>query len=214
MKNIILILFAMAASTTIVSAQDNTNTDAREKLAIGGKLGANYSNIYDSNTKDFNANPKGGFAAGGFLSIPIGKYLGIQPEVLYSQRGFKGTGTYVASTYDLNRTLSYLDIPILFAFKPTRSLTILAGPQYSYLLKQRDEFSNSSMTVVQQQEFKNDNIRRNTFCLTGGLDFNFNNLVIGVRTGWDMTTNKGDGTSSTPRYKNVWLQGTIGFRIY
>jgi len=212
MKKIILTLLGTFFTTAIVFAQ--SGSDARESLAIGGKIGLNYSNIYDSQSENFDANPKIGFVAGGFLSIPIGKYFGIQPEVLYSQRGFTASGTFLGSRYDLNRTLSFLDIPILFAIKPTQTLTVLFGPQYSYLLKQRDEFSNSFMTTVQEQEFKNDNIRRNLFCLTGGVDFNFKNLVLGVRTGLDMTNNKGDGTSTTPRYKNIWVQGTVGFRIY
>lgn len=210
MKKIIILFISTFITTSIVLAQD----DAREKLAIGAKIGVNYSNVYDSQTEDFNADPKAGFAAGGFLSIPIGKYFGLQPEVLYSQRGFKASGNFLGSTYNLSRTLSYLDVPLLFAFKPSPFITILAGPQYSYLLNRRDEFSNSSLTFVQEQEFKNDNIRKNTFCVTGGLDFNFQHLVLGLRTGWDITDNKGDGTSSTPRYKNIWLQGTIGLRIY
>ena len=190
------------------------NEDAREEVAFGLKAGVNYSNVYDSQSENYEANGKGGFAGGAFLSIPIGKYLGIQPEVLLSQRGFIATGNYFLSNYELKRTLNYLDIPLLIAFKPAEQLTILFGPQYSYLLSQRDVFTNSQLTSTQQQDFDNDNIRKNTFCLTGGLDFNFNNLVLGLRTGWDVTNNKGDGTSETPRYKNVWLQATIGFRIY
>jgi hypothetical protein len=35
-----------------------------------------------------------------------------------------------------------------------------------------------------------------------------NNIVIGARAGWDLLNNKGDGTSTTPRYKNMWYQAT------
>lgn len=188
--------------------------DSRENLTFGLKAGLNCSNIYDSKTNDFNANPKAGFAAGMFLSVPIGKYLGVQPEFLFSQRGFKGSGNYYSNTYDLTRTLNYLDIPMLFACKPFEGLTILAGPQYSFLFNQHDSFKNSSLTIEQEQDFENDNIRKSTICFTGGLDINFSNAVIGIRAGWDMTNNKRDGGSETPRYKNVWAQGTFGFRIY
>ena len=30
----------------------------------------------------------------------------------------------------------------------------------------------------------------------------------------DIQNNNGDGTSTTPRYKNVWFQGTLGFKFY
>ncbi|MEO8761454.1 MAG: outer membrane beta-barrel protein, partial [Bacteroidia bacterium] len=153
-------------------------------------------------------------AAGGFIAIPINKYIGIQPEVLFSQKGFQSTGSILGSTYNLSRTTSYLDIPLLFAFKPSEFFTILAGPQYSYLLKQKDVFAVGSTTISQEQQFKNDNARRNTLCFTGGFDITVKHFVFGARAGWDLQTNNGNGGSSTPRYKNVWYQATIGIRFY
>jgi hypothetical protein len=38
--------------------------------------------------------------------------------------------------------------------------------------------------------------------------------VLSARSGWDVQRNNGDGTSSIPRYKNVWFQATIGYRFY
>jgi len=32
--------------------------------------------------------------------------------------------------------------------------------------------------------------------------------------GWDLMKNNGDGTKTTPRYKNVWAQVSVGFRIF
>jgi hypothetical protein len=113
----------------------------------------------------------------------------------------------------LTRTTNYLDVPILLALKPIGLITILVGPQYSYLLSQKDVYDNSIMTVVQEQTFKNENIRKNTFGILGGVDINISNLVIGARVGWDITNNNGDGTSTTPRYKNVYYQATLGYRF-
>lgn len=188
-------------------------SDFSNELHFGLKIGANYSNVYDSKGEQFNADAKFGLATGAFVTIPIGKYFGIQPEVLYSQKGFKATGTILGSNYDFTRTTNYIDVPLLFAIKPTDAVTILIGPQYSYLLKQKDEFNNSTTTIDQQKEFDNDNIRRNIMCFLGGFDFNLNNMVLGARVGWDVSNNNGDGTSSTPRYKNVWYQATLGFKF-
>lgn len=147
------------------------------------------------------------------MGIPLGSFLGIQPELLYSQKGFKATGTLLGSPYSLTRTTNYLDVPILIALKPIGLITILVGPQYSYLLSQKDVYDNSIMTVVQEQTFKNENIRKNTFGILGGVDINLGNLVIGARVGWDITNNNGDGTSTTPRYKNAYYQATLGYRF-
>ena len=47
----------------------------------------------------------------------------------------------------------------------------------------------------------------------GGVDIDISNLVLGVRAGWDTQTNDGDGGSTTPRYKNMWYQATVGYRF-
>jgi hypothetical protein len=203
-----IILMAMA----VLSIAYNTN--AQDEVSFGLKIGTNYSNVYDSKGEDFQADSKFGFATGVFLSIPVGKYLGFQPEILFSQKGFKGTGSMLGSTYDLTRTTNYIDIPLLVAVKPIESFTLLAGPQFSYLMRQKDEFTNSTTNFQQEEEFDNDNIRKNTLCFIGGFDINMEHTVLGARVGWDLSNNNGNGTSSTPRYKNVWAQATIGYRFY
>jgi hypothetical protein len=212
MKKILLIIAVVSFMTNTSKGQ--SAIDVRDRLMFGAKVGANLSNVYDERGEDFVADSKLGGAGGVFLAIPIGKYLGIQPEVLLSQKGFHATGRILFNTYDFTRTTTYLDVPLLFAFKPSEFFTILAGPQYSYLLNQKDVFKNASTSIEQEQEFVNDNIRKNTFCLTGGLDINIKHLVIGARAGWDVQNNNGNGTSTTPRYKNVWYQATIGYRFY
>lgn len=211
MKKLILMIAVVAFTGNVMNAQDET--DRREKLSFGLKLGVNYSNVYDSQGEEFQADPKLGFAGGAFLAIPIGKYLGVQPEILLSQKGFEATGRLLGTTYKFTRTTTYIDVPLMFAFKPSEFITLLAGPQYSYLMNQKDVFSNTSTSYLQETEFKNDDLRKNTLCFIGGVDLTLKHIVIGARAGWDLQTNNGDGSSTTPRYKNAWYQGTIGYRF-
>lgn len=213
MKNTILIIAAVFAIACVGHAQEN-ETNFREELLFGIKIGANYSNVYDTQGEQFNADAKFGLATGGFIAIPIGKYLGFQPELLFSQKGFQATGVILGSPYKFTRTTNYLDIPLLFSLKPSESFTILAGPQYSYLIKRTDTFANATTSTAQEQEFKNDNIRKNTLSFIIGADINLNHIVLGARAGWDVQNNIGDGTSTTPRYKNVWYQATVGYRFF
>lgn len=212
MKKIFLATVIMAFIANDSIGQDS-NADYRKNFQFGLKVGGNYSNIYDSKGETFDAEGKNGFAGGAFLAIPIGKFLGIQPEILYSQKGYKQTGSFLGSNYELTRRTDYLDIPLLVSIKPVNFLSIQAGPQYSFLMKQKDVFVNSLTTIEQQNEFKNDNIRKNTLCFVGGIDININRLVIGTRAGWDVQNNNGDGTSANPRYKNAWVQATLGLRL-
>jgi hypothetical protein len=201
MKRMIFTILALTSIVSIINAQDNS-TDSRDKLMFGLKAGVNLSNVYDTKGEDLVADSKFGFAGGAFLSVPFGKIFGIQPEILFSQKGFKGK--FLGAEY--TQTSSYIDMPLLLALKPNAFATLLFGPQFSFLAKEKDTFVNLSETT----EF--DNLRKNTFCLTGGADINVMNFVLSARAGWDVQKNNGDGYT-TPRYKNVWYQATLGLRF-
>lgn len=213
MKNAILMVAMVILTVTNSNAQSDATTDNRQKLSFGLKVGANYSNVYDSEGEDFVADAKLGIAAGGFVSIPLGKFFGIQPEILFSQKGFKSSGSYLGSTYSMTRTSDFVDVPLLVSIKPIEQVTLLFGPQFSYLLSQKDDFTGGTITTTQQDDFNNENIRKNIFGLTGGVDFNVNNFIISMRAAWDVKKNDGDGNSTTPRYKNMLYQATLGYRF-
>jgi Outer membrane protein beta-barrel domain len=212
MKKIILMFVVMTSINAATNAQ-RTKKDNATNFQFGIKAGLNVSNVYDTKGEDFVAKAKAGAAVGAFAQIPLGSIIGIQPEILYSQKGFKGTGKLLGSQYSYTRTTDYLDIPILLAIKPVEMVTIVVGPQYSFLLREKNVFENTLFTSVQEKQFNNDNIRKNTLCFTGGADLNFDKLIISARAGWDVQNNAGDGNNNTPRYKNVWYQATIGYRF-
>jgi hypothetical protein len=211
MKKTILTPLLLVLLVNVSFAQEEKNY--QERIVLGAKVGGNYSNIYDEQGENFQADGKVGFAAGGFLAIPIGKLFGIQPEFLISQKGFKSTGTMLGLPYTMKRTTTFIDVPIFFAIKPVSFITLLAGPQFSYLIKKRDQFESSLINTDVVKEFKNENVRKNTMSFALGADINVNHLVFGARVAWDAFNNNGDGTTTTPRYKNVWFQATIGLRL-
>jgi len=187
--------------------------DRRESLEFGVKLGMNLSNVWDGQSSEFQYDSKIGGMIGGFLGIPLSKFVGIQPEVLLSQKGFTGSGVLLSVPYSFSRTSTFLDIPLQLQLKPTEFFTLLIGPQYSYLLNQKDNYTFGSNSSAQEQEFKNDSIRKNILGAVLGADFIHNNMVLSARISWDLQSNKGDGTSSTPRYKNQLAQISFGLKI-
>lgn len=214
MKKLLIIAIMFLLIKNISPAQESL-VDSREKFQLTFKTGLNYSNVYDEKGNEYEADPKFGYAVGGVFDIPIGKYIGVQPGALLSQKGFQGSGTTVlGDSYHFTRITDHLDVPLLLALKPSSYLTIVGGPQYSYLFNQKDVYTNSSSTYAQEKEFVNDNIRKNVFGFAGGLDININHFSLGARLNWDVQNNNGDGTSTSPRYKNVWYQTTIGYRFY
>ncbi len=214
----LLTALLITSSVGIASAQYQSDTrypdlDRRNDFTFGVKVGANLSRMWDAESNDFVADPKVGFAAGVFATIPITTFLGIQPEVMWSQRGFIGRGSFLGGDYRLSRTHNYLDIPIMIAFRPSPVVSILVGPQYSYLLSTNDEYTSGSSSFEDQTNFDNDNVLKNTLALTGGFDFALDPLVVGLRAGWDIRKNDGDGTTTSIRYKNMWYQLSVGFQF-
>jgi len=221
MKNLILSFIAVVLMCNFAAAQQSTQNstnrsnseDTRGKFQFGLKAGGNFANVYDASGEEFRADPKLGFVGGLFLNIPMGRAIGFHPEILYSQKGFKAEGRLLGTNYGLTRTSTFIDVPLFLAIKPSSVVTFLVGPQFSYLIKRKDTFNSALGTVEQIQEFENDNIRKNILGAVAGIDVNVGPVVFGARAGWDLMTNNGDGTSQTPRYKNAWIQATIGYRF-
>lgn len=214
MRKLIILNISIFISLIAVSKAQTTIADERRKLVIGAKAGGNISNVYDVIGQDFRANPKIGLAGGVFFDIPIWKYIGIQPEVLFSQKGYQSTGVLLGGTYSDTRTTSFLDIPLQIQFKPARFIAFLGGIQYSYLLYQKDVFSFGANSTSQEQASRNDNVRKNICGAVFGIDFTIDHLIISGKGCWDLQRNNGDGSSYMPRYKNIWFQLTVGFRLY
>ena len=213
MKKIILLMSALTFLAFESQAQGD-KTFLRDQFLFGFKAGINSSNVYSTEGEGFTPEARAGLAAGVFLSIPVLDYIGIQPELLLSQKGFKASGSIAGNVYELTRTTTYLDIPLLVTVKPISFITLLAGPNFSYLLKEKYAFENASTTIEQEEDFINDEIRKSKLGFGGGLDINLNHFVLGARAFWDLQKNNGDKNSTTPRYKNTWYQATLGYRFY
>ena len=209
-NNSLLMLIALFVFAGTGMAQ---TSDFSEKISIGVKAGANISNVYDTQGDEFDADAKLGFAAGAFVQIPLGRFLGFHPEILFSQKGYQGSGSILGSDYNYTRTTNFIDVPLLIAIKASPFVTFLVGPQYSYLVSQKYYLHTALGDVTEEEHFENENLLKNTLSVTGGFDINLSSIVIGARAGWDITNNKGDGTSTTPRYKNMWYQATVGYRF-
>lgn len=213
MKKIGLFIVAIIGTTSFLSAQESEKYDRREKFTFGARIGGNLSNVWDSEGEDFDADPKLGFAGGVFVGIPIGRYIGIQPEVIFSQKGFQANGTLLGTAYSYKKTSNWIDIPVQFQIKPVAFLTLLVGPQVSFRVSERNSYTFGNNSSAQQEEFNNDNIRKNILGISTGFDINIYHVVVSGRACWDLQNNKGDGTSTTPRYRNQFVQLTIGFKI-
>ncbi|MFT3936988.1 MAG: porin family protein [Chitinophagaceae bacterium] len=210
------IALAFTSLSAISYAQEKPATTYSDgpEARIGIIGGLNIATIIKTNDPDFSSTPLYGFNAGGVLQLPLGNVIALQPEVLYSQKGYRAKGSDGLTGYDYRRKLNCLDIPLLLKINLGKELGIVAGPQYSYLLSTKTTFNSGSASYMETVKNDNDNIRKNTFGGVLGLDINLDhNFFLRGRYTIDFKNNNGDGTSSTPAYKNQVFQIGLGILL-
>lgn len=206
----LFILSALMMGCGFTYAQDN---DLRSNFGIGIKAGTNYANVWNTEGEQFDADGKFGAAAGVYLTIPLGKLLAIQPEVMFSQKGYQASGEFLGVNYKSVRTANWLDVPMLLSIRPASFLSVVAGPQFSFLLSQNDKFTAGDFTESQQENFENNDWRKFMLGLHAGVDINIKNFTISPRAMVDFLDNRGEGTATDPEYKNFAIQLTLGYRF-
>lgn len=208
MKKSLLILFVLSLFVI-----NEGFSQSRTGLNFGLKGGINKSNVYDTEGEGFSTDAKTGVAGGIFLQIPLGTVLGLQPEVLYSEKGFKGKQVMQGKDYKFTRTMGYLDVPLLLQIKPAEWFYLVLGPQYSLLLHRKDKFTTKDFIIEGKEAIEGQDLERNTVAAVVGFDINIASFVLSGRAGWDLKKNVGSDNPYSPRYKNAWLQGTVGIRF-
>ena len=88
-----LLFFVLIMFIANLSFAQENEIDKRKSMQFGLKAGINISNLYNTEVKDFEADSKLGFSGVHLVTIPIGVYFGVQPELMFSQKGYKATGS-------------------------------------------------------------------------------------------------------------------------
>jgi len=192
---------------------------------IGVKLGANLTNLAGDLQDEDNYQNKLGLVGGITYNIPLSSdnFISIQPELLYSQKGFKradisyndpATGQQVTQEGKVN--YSYLDLPILFKIN-AGPVFFEAGPQVSYLLSIKD---NTELTVngIDFESY----VRQDKDALA---EFEIGYAAgVGVQIPMGLTLNvryngsvsalaKDDNGDELANARNSVYQATIGFKL-
>jgi hypothetical protein len=202
--SVLLILCAMLQSRVSFTQ----NKEPIPKVKVGMKAGFNLSNVRAKQGPEFDVTSKTGIVSGVFVLIPLNERLQLQPELLLSQKGFNASGRLLGLNYTFSRITTYLDLPLLLRWIPWHGVAVIAGPQYSCLLLQKDENQFGTGKEALDFEFSQEQIRKNTLGMSAGFELVLEPFVLDCRAGIDFQNNI--TSSSTPSYKNRWLQFTLG----
>lgn len=173
-----------------------------QSLHLGIKGGANVLKI---DGKSFDEEFKFAYNLGVFAEIGGKGKWGIQPEVIWNQTNFR-TDTSVGTAYpndlkDFKGKLNYLSIPLLLSFKPSKILTLQAGPQFGILLNKERDLLESGKEAFKSGDFS----------MLGGVQLNIGGMKLGGRYVIGLT-NIND-IDDKEKWKNQGFQLYVGFRI-
>ncbi len=119
------------------------------QVSAGPKAGLNFSSVIGG-SRDEDNSFKLGFYCGFFMNLSINDKLSIQPEVLYSTRGFKYQRTIGNNDTSLSHNLSYIDFPFLGSYLITDRLSVEAGPQIGYIIADRTKGTAGPLSSAQE----------------------------------------------------------------
>ena len=117
MRKLVLVTFFLSFAASIANL-------GYGQLKLGGRACVNLASASFDDSESSNLV---GFAAGLVGEIDLSSRVYLRPELLYAVKGWKFTGGSTA--------LHYLNVPLLFGYKPTPTLGIVAGGEFGYLLK-------------------------------------------------------------------------------
>ena len=180
MKKLLLLVFAIA---TVSVAQAQTTS-------FGVRGGANISNLSGDLKDEGMFKNKVGFHAGATLNFGIvDDFFSIQPELLYSVKGFKNSEsetTLLGNTRrrEGNVNYNYLDLPVMARIK-AGPLYFEAGPQASYLLSVNNEtktYLNGNLQSTSRDEKSKEGLSEFEVGYVAGIGLASNNgISLGVR---------------------------------
>ena len=128
----------MIAGIASLNAQDRKN-----KATVGVKGGYNVSSVsFDGTSETAKLH---GFHIGVYGESYFGKYFSIQPEIIYSQQGYKiidENGTYT-------QKLDYINVPLMLKLYPVKSFFIEAGPQIGFSISHKETFDSGFILYKQ-----------------------------------------------------------------
>jgi hypothetical protein len=173
MKKISLLLLAILLSIASYAQKRVTTTspinhnlegsNAPNNSGFGIKGGLNYSDVRDADgVADIKS--KTSYHVGAFAQFSITDWFSLQPEILYSRKGYDST--------DVTRKLDYFDVPLLFVFNPLDNVSFHVGPQASLLMTVKEE---------DKEINKADSYNSLDYGLVGGVEARLSIFRVGAR---------------------------------
>jgi len=144
--------------------------------------------------------------------VPIIYPLSFQPEVLFSQKGYKayfsdGSGTFTQRN-------NYIDVPLLANFRLVRGFNFLIGPQLTFPISTTNTFTDNFNFSRYQESYYTDSNNKSFIAGVIGLSIDLtSNVDLHARYIIDLNSNTQDPNSPIGDYRNQVWQFGIGIKF-
>ena len=168
-----------------IYAEETAPTEETGKgWRAGIKVGLNVSDVWDSDYNIPGETVRVGFIGGGFLTVTVNKWFSVQPEILYTQKGFGLDGARIfgfPNNFDATVKLDYIEIPVLAVVTiPTGSFAtpmVYTGPSFDFKVSAR---ATGSVGSLSESTSISKYIHTFDFCwiFGGGVILDFGTLAV------------------------------------
>lgn len=117
---------------------------AQEPVKTGVKGGININTVRYRHSDPNSATL--GFNIGLLTRIQIVEGIYLQPEFLFSQKGYRSP--VVGANGAVNSRMNYINLPILATFEVGKNFFLYTGPEFGYLVKASNKQDNSSFNMT------------------------------------------------------------------
>ena len=204
MKRVICTGVVAAAFTLLLG------TPAMAQSVQGGiKGGVSFSTLSGlteviSDVAEIDVDQRTNWLVGGFVKVNFGRFVAVQPEVLYVRKGAKAAATGLL-TESVKFNLDYIDIPVLLRLQTGQDtgFYVLAGPSFG--INVAAETDSGSETEDISDEIENDT------GLVVGAGFDLAHILIEGRYTQSLTNVSKDEIGPTVKHRAVSILFGIRF---
>lgn len=180
-------------------------------LSFGVKGGINLSSVTGADATGAEAFTGG--AGGGYLTLSLLPSFAVQPEILYSQKGWNASGENSGVPTVGEYRINYLEVPVLakFSFGILVKPYILVGPYFANRISSSWEETAGGVTLSGSMD---DGLKKSDigYVLGAGVSTPIKLSFEARYCGGVSTISKSSGT--TPDWKNSTISVLVGYAIF
>jgi hypothetical protein len=196
---IVIFLFLFLLTTSALSQA----FFPENKFRIGIKGGLNLAQIYVEQWPDRNS--REGINSGVFFKIPLGTFVSVEPELLYSQKGVT-INSFPRTRQSSNLKLDYMEVPLFISLDLGSVVDIKGGFYGGYLIHHKNDAGFEGIS----------DYRRLDAGFSAAFSFEFKYFIAGLQysQGLVPVANSASSRAIAGDAVNSVIQFFLGFHIF